>query len=1144
MELGILGAMDLVGNDTIQEDQDMMALEGGQPDHTFQLPFGVATLDSIQQRAYLTPEGSAEWLFSRVHAFLGIQSEPGRLLRANLDGIKNGMETLQVPVEELHYRGRPKVEDTKEKAEEEKGEEQGKKETWQEHTCESRCLFAVLLWVLKNRALKAQAKVKACALILELAARALAVADFSRPFMAMMSLSNGRMTYKELLFSEQGVCTGWLDFLHRAWNDIKLSLRRSLCNGWRVVLEMTLVCNLNYGPYGSSSWFWKKKARLADFMSTETAFGPLWQKYLPKICAERRITEPSDPGEAQTMFDQLMELQNFTDKGPLIKLMRWFSWFESMVFYDGELQATKMVLEHAQAGAEEGSEKEVEEGPVAANADHKQELNELKKRKGTWKLAPELICDRTLAVKDVILSVGKATWQTFAARARDLVSPEHILEYNISCSGKQYWKHELVEILHTSLNDRRHLAHLETRYQTHENVVVWQVDLMEKLLEQRAMSLCAYHTLPPLSFSHVLAPSAEVSLQAHNLANQQWKILLEAEMADNEGADVQPLSFLHWRKNPFARLVFMAFEEDQVKRRAFTSESAAGRLMRVVAQTLGDSRVIENVHQFGRDLFRQSKANSFANTTIMANCLRSKVLEGRKVDCIGAETIEKIIGKQWQPQFKGNVNSSLRSFGKKMPKSIQKLMQPQSKTHSWPTPGPHSLFQSCAAGQWLFSFWGSKTGQFAGYNVNSAWLTCLARPGSILAQKSTGLLLKVVAGAEFGLLAVTLHVVRHGGGDSLYVCDPRRESIQWHHIFDLEDWLELQVAPILTNAVRGPIGWKQEGCPLPLEAAPLIFGHPLTHSQMRKLLQEVTGQEIAGNYAKAKLHLQLIEAVVPEEFVEQAKKHIEEKKKEENYDTDLSEVVSELGKEADNQNDLKDYKDKKKKRLRKLMAKKDEPIQGRKRAKAKAKGKAKAKAKAKPKGFLRSLIKMAKKSKAKEDAEMKEVEAMRVPIDSEEEQPSKAEDMPAQEAPAAPAAGSEVEGGGGEGGASSSRAPPARAARRRSPEELLAALTPPGCKLGVSFQDHRFTSAWKHDHKELATPFDKKTFSRTFVERRTWQEALALVHQHNWQKWELLQHKYPLEGGQRRQTPGDLDDAVVEQLQETINSLPPVTRYA
>ena len=103
------------------------------------------------------------------------------------------------------------------------------------------------------------------------------------------------------------------------------------------------------------------------------------------------------------------------------------------------------------------------------------------------------------------------------------------------------------------------------------------------------------------------------------------------------------------------RLIYMAFEQDMHRKLFFTDQSAAIKLVKVVGRTLGDSRLVENIHQHGRDLFRQSKANSFANVSIMSNCLRSKVLEGRKVPMINADAMEKVMGPQWDGKLKGSV---------------------------------------------------------------------------------------------------------------------------------------------------------------------------------------------------------------------------------------------------------------------------------------------------------------------------------------------------------------------------------------------------------------------------------------------------------------------------------------------------------
>ena len=119
------------------------------------------------------------------------------------------------------------------------------------------------------------------------------------------------------------------DPFHRAWNDLKGAMKASKSGAWRTVLELTLVANLNYGPFSSSAWHYKKKARLEDFCATRNCSDELWVKYQHLICKERRMQEPSSFDDCQALFETLHTLDSFNTKGPLIKLMRWLSWFES-----------------------------------------------------------------------------------------------------------------------------------------------------------------------------------------------------------------------------------------------------------------------------------------------------------------------------------------------------------------------------------------------------------------------------------------------------------------------------------------------------------------------------------------------------------------------------------------------------------------------------------------------------------------------------------------------------------------------------------------------------------------------------------------------------------------------------------------------
>lgn len=629
---------------------------------------------------------------------------------------------------------------------------------------------------------------------------------------------NNTASLNYCMFSKQALLFwGTWDPFHRAWNDIKGAFKKTQCRAWRVVLEMSLVANMNYGPFGSSSWFYKKRAKLEQLLLTTTVGSTHWQQFQHLIAMERRQQEPRTGEEAQSLLDSMASLESFLNKGPLIKLMRWFSFFESMLFHNGDWWATKMVILHGagdEGGAGESGEDDVDMEQLAGHEDHRKELQELKKRKGTWKLAPQLINHRNLAIKDCILSVGRATWKHFAERSRQLLSPAHILEYNISCAFRSYWVSELADMIGQSLWDPRNLDHVLPKWCMHSDALIWHTDIFDSFVEARSMSLAAFHCMPPALYHHLLSPIPSVARAAHDLALKHYKHLLAAEEAVAGGADVQPLDSMYWRLNPLIRSIYLAFEQDEAQQLVLTAGSKALRLQRVLAKNLGDSRLIENTHQHGRDLYRSSKASSFSNPTIFANALRSGTLEERKVPRLKVSEQDKATAGAFRLRFRDSVNSKLRSQGHKLPKDMQLMMVPKSKTHTWPSPAPSSLFSSAAATQWLFTFYGAENNSpLKAEGVNGSWVSLLARAGRIVGQSSTGRLIKVLATAEFGFLGADILLLAGADGQRHFVCSKDRKAVQWHHVVDLDDWFALPVEPSLVNA-QGPLGWKKVGDPL------------------------------------------------------------------------------------------------------------------------------------------------------------------------------------------------------------------------------------------------------------------------------------------------------------------------------------------
>ena len=707
---------------------------------------------------------------------------------------------------------------------------------------------------------------------------------------------------------------------------------------------------------------------------------------------------------------------------------------------------------------------------------------------------------------------------------------------------------------------------------------------MNKLLEARACSLAAWHCVPPAAYHHLLSPDPLVARDAHNLAVKHFRIILAAESAENGGADVRPLASIFWRKSPFVRCLLMAFEQDELQKNFRTAKSLAMKLQLNVAKNLGDSRVVENIHQHGRDLFRASKAQSFSNTRIFANALKSQALEQRKVPCVGASAADKAMATPWQGRWRESLINKLTSKGHKLPEQVQLMMAPKTAAHTWPSPAPASLFQQAAASQWLFSYWEDTT-LSSTVDVNASWLSVLARPGEIVAQESTSRLVKVLASSEYAFLGMDV-VVENG----TYILKTERCNVAWHHIVDLDDWLEVEAEPVMLGA-RGPIGWKPGHLTMQLHTAALVHGLALTFVQMKDLIKYLGGALPKGKLSKKAVHEQLIDMAVPDNWKELARKHLAPGEgggpDEDGFDSDLSEVVSELAQDDMNQQDLKEYKQKKRTRkLKRKLNQADGPVQPKARAKGKAKAKGQGKGKKgkgkkghgkkreKAKGLLATLVRRAcelrelEVKKAQEEAQQAnmDIDPAKASVDVNEEEgeaappphhdPAPEDALPQPPPPPEDAAPEEAdsalpppppEDAAPEEADSALPPPPpedgepeeADSAKRprlgskkihKSPEEIFDMISPPGCKMALSFVDHRFSSRFPADERGLPGEFKSKFFTRAFAARRTWKQALAEVHEHCWRKWQLVKATNPLIGGQVEQVPGEIPEEVIELL--------------
>ena len=113
-----------------------------------------------------------------------------------------------------------------------------------------------------------------------------------------------------------------------------------------------------------------------------------------------------------------------------------------------------------------------------------------------------------------------------------------------------------------------------------------------------------------------------------------------------------------------------------------------------------------------------------------------------------------------------------------------------------------------------------------------------------------------------------------------------------------------------------------------------------------------------------------------------------------------------------------------------------------------------------------------------------------------------------------------------------------------SPAEVLARITPPGCKLTLNTNKNSFVSCWAEDvHSEQwIDSLANRYFTRCFS-THDWQDKLAEVHKRMWCKWSFIAVQYPLPNNQEPQEEGRIPQAVFDDLRPTIENLPPPKKY-
>ena len=538
------------------------------------------------------------------------------------------------------------------------------------------------------------------------------------------------------------------DCFHRGWNDVKLSAKKAKGYPWSVILKLVVLFNMNYSSFGSGAFFYKKQSVLQNFMETRTFRDPSFQAAIFNICRERGIPEPESLQEEEELFNSLPHMTNMIKKGPLIKLLRWMSFFEVALEWKGDMWATKLILQsdiepdqplEDQLEIEEQLKK-VEQGSQSeqkqSKRDAKKEVDALKRASGVWKLAPKVVTQYNIDTLDMLLLVCKATWKCHAERARSIVHPAQVLEHNLACCSRAFWAFELEEMVGSALWAKHALGHMYPKDKGNlQQLLENHTDFFHHLLNSRATSLASAHTLPPMRWHGVLLPNQQDAGRHRDTLLEEWGMILRLEAASlhSPRGRIDCLEKIFWRLGTYVRVLAMAHERDRLKGLSCQSGSAFP-LQMLAARGLGDSRVIEVAHQSGPDIQRATRHNSISQISAMFGTIKSSALEQRKVHHVQIKP-EEVIFSSGQRMV--NVKKSMNPSSHKLDSGMQRMMRRRQGGNFWPSPAPASLFPSLACTEWALSF--LKNEHPGATSLDDAWISCIAgRCGDLIAHKPSG----------------------------------------------------------------------------------------------------------------------------------------------------------------------------------------------------------------------------------------------------------------------------------------------------------------------------------------------------------------------------------------------------------------------
>jgi hypothetical protein len=665
----------------------------------------------------------------------------------------------------------------------------------------------------------------------------------------------------------------------------------------------------------------KKQQRATEVLESSSPHAEPFLSYIPYICAERGVKEPTTAGERERLLQSIGEMNSVKSLGPVVKLMRFYSFFQNEKFYHGEVWMTKfLMLEGSKYTVTDGADwvktetsdtsMSIPDGPKATD---REQLQKLKSTHGSWALAPLLVTPESFWQKNAIVVLAKACWSAHAWMSENLLTPAQCAEYTISQS-QGGWKNEVLQLVLDGFLSTTTLKKLYPFQSTSESTKKFRLgihfDFLVTLMAKRASSLASQFLRPPLRYSALASSNEDQVKDAQIKMLDEWNLLLEAEQKDLEGTHVRALDSLQFLNGAVCRLAFLLNEQD-----CHCHSHEASILIRSLITNFMDTLCVENTHQSAKDCLRDSRHNVRSRVHKMGAVIDSRLFQTRKTNHVAVSEVEvSLASPKGLPAFAPLTHPNSHY----MQSQFQKMMLYKSGDHWWPSTSAATQFEEVAALEQVLS--SSDAHQ-------QLHLNCLAGPpGTLIASSSKGVVCIVLCKAPSGVLTWTVEPL--GGGEgATYKCIAQATALQFHHISTLDEWVEIPCQPVLQHD-HGCLLLAKNGPEMSLPLARVKQGLTMTVKECKEVLAacdiKLPGQPSKAEVYKAVVGQFITDPAEAQEALAKTNVNMDEQNDEADSElADYQDLVDLVEEDAENRGDP-DIKAEQKK----VQKKKDEQTQG------------------------------------------------------------------------------------------------------------------------------------------------------------------------------------------------------------------------